>query len=170
MYSSLSSPFETRCSLLVEKPDMTNEDLHGSDQSEMYIQQIVLQTLQHGGSASKPRTFTFLPVMDVWSFPKYPSRTLILPGTADLSKELKSFIIKNQIFLDEEECWLGTWLHPQTGEYYLDIATGVEDLEEAYQLALKAGQKEGRQVVAMFNARQNRTVYLREFTTSNEQR
>ncbi len=140
------------------------------DPFEFYVLQVVSRTLQNGGSASKPHTLTFLPDMNVWSFPKYPSRTLIVPGTVDLAQELRSFIAKNEAALVEEDCWLGTWLHPQTGEYYLDVATGVEDLEEAYQMAMNTGREEGRQVVAIFNAMQKRTIYLRDFSTTDKHR
>lgn len=136
-----------------------------TDQFERYIKLVVTRTQQNGGSASKPGMMTFLPDINVWSFPKYPSRTLILPGTANLAQELHAFIEQNEAALAEADCWLGTWLHPQTGEYYLDVATGVEDLDQAYQMAVKIGREDGRQVVAMFNAKQNRTVYLQSSIT-----
>lgn len=140
-----------------------------TDSFDLYIREIVSRTLRSGGSASKPRTRSFLPALDIWSFPKYPSRTLILPGTENLAEELKLFIAQNGAALAEKDCWLGTWLNPQSGDIYLDIATGVETLEEAYQLAMKTGLEEGRHVVAMFNAKRNRTVYLREFFTKSGQ-
>ena len=100
--------------------------------------------------------------MDVWSFPKYPSRTEILPPTVDLETELRKFVIQNESFLSEADCWLGTWINPRTGDYYLDIATGIAELSEARRAAKKASLTEGRKIVAIFNSKRNETVYLWE--------
>lgn len=129
---------------------------------EKYILEIVRRTLNFGGSASKPNMCGFLPSMDVWSFPKYPARTAILPHTVDLAHELREFIQRNETVLDEEDCWLGTWIHPGSGDYYLDVATGIGDLAEARRAAMQVGAAEGRRIVALFNAKRNETVFLRE--------
>lgn len=125
-----------------------------------YIARLVSLTLKDGGSASKPDVGFFLPPRDLWSFPKYPSKTAILPPTVDLALELQRFITVNEVFLNEEDCWLGTWINPQTGDYYFDVATGCENLSEAQEMAHKAGVREGRRVVALFNSKRNETVYL----------
>jgi len=127
---------------------------------EEYIAKVAAQTLERGGSASKPQTQTFLPAVDLWCFPKYPARTAILPSTADLMIELKRFILTNETFWSEPDCWLGTWVNPQTGDYYLDIATGYESLTEAREKASHFGAAEGRQVVALFNPKKDQTIFL----------
>lgn len=131
-------------------------------QFESYIKAVAIKTVQNGGTASKPATQTFLPVQDLWCFPKYPSKTSILPSSVDLIEELKNFILRNKEFLNEEECWLGTWVHPQTGEYYLDVSTGIDDLETALEIAVQAGKREGRHIVAIFNLQRNNTVFLEQ--------
>ena len=127
---------------------------------EIYLETVIARTLQNGGTASKPSSCKFLPVQDLWSFPKYPSKTAILPPSVNLLDELRNFVAKNEVPLNEDDCWLGTWINPQTGEYYLDIATGIEDLETAKEIAIQAGKAEGRQIVAMFNPKKNETVFL----------
>lgn len=98
--------------------------------------------------------------MDLWSFPKYPSRTEILPSTVDLETELRKFVIRNETVLREVDCWLGTWINPRSGDFYLDIATGIADLNEARNAAIKVSLEEGRKIVAIFNLKKNETVYL----------
>jgi hypothetical protein len=129
---------------------------------EEYILRVAAETLKNGGSASRLNAETFLPPMDVWSFPKYPSRTEILPPTVDLETELRKFVIQNESFLSEADCWLGTWINPRMGDYYLDIATGIAELSEARRAAKKASLTEGRKIVAIFNSKRNETVYLWE--------
>lgn len=132
-----------------------------STEFEKYLNQIVQKTIQEGGSASRPSSCTFLPIQDLWCFPKYPAKTSILSPHINLADELRKFIAENEIFLDEKDCWLGTWVNPQTGEYYLDVSTGIEEMEAARTSALQAGQKDGRDIVAMFNPKQNRTIFLK---------
>ncbi len=129
---------------------------------EEYILRVAAETRKNGGSASRLNAETFLPPTDVWSFPKYPSRTEILPPTVDLETELRKFVIQNELFLSEADCWLGTWINPRTGDYYLDIATGIAELSEARRAAIKASLTEGRKIVAIFNSERNETVYLWE--------
>ena len=128
---------------------------------EDYLAEVARKTIQEGGSASKPSSCTFLPILDQWCFPKYPARTSILPATIDLVEELRTFILKNEAYLNEEDCWLGTWLNPQTGEYYLDVSTGIENQETAVLAATHAGEVGGRNVVALFNPKQNKTIFLK---------
>ena len=85
---------------------------------------------------------------------------MIHPRTIDLATELKEFIAKNESYLNEEDCWLGTWINLLSGEYYLDVATGIHDLEEARQMAFEAGCREQRSIVTLFNPKKNQTIYL----------
>ena len=129
---------------------------------EGYLITIIEKTLSQGGTASKPSQCQFLPVRDLWSFPKYPARTVIVPDTVNLVEAVRDFITQNEAFLNEEDCWLGTWLHPQTREVYFDVSTGVQDLDTARNVANQAGTREGRLVVAMYNPFRNETIYLNE--------
>jgi hypothetical protein len=125
-----------------------------------YIAQVAAETLKRGGTASKPATGQFLPPSDVWSFPKYPSRTVILPPNVNHENALREFILRNEVYLNEEDCWLGTWIHPRTGEYYLDIAMGIADVNEARKTAMQVSADDGRRIVAMFNSLRGETVFL----------
>ncbi len=123
---------------------------------------VAAETLKNGGSASRLNEKDFLPPKDVWSFPKYPARTMILPSTVDLAAELQKFVIQNETLLNETDCWLGTWINPRTKEFYLDIATGIVDLDEAVRAAKRISLEDGRKIVAIFNSKSNETVYLWE--------
>ena len=87
---------------------------------------------------------------------------MILPSTVDLAVELREFITRNEVLLKETDCWLGTWINPRTKEYYLDIATGIVDLDEARRAAIRISHNDGRKIVAIFNSKRNETVYLWE--------
>ncbi|MFN8381413.1 MAG: hypothetical protein U0V02_05710 [Anaerolineales bacterium] len=130
--------------------------------SKEYILRVVAETIKSGGSASKLNAKKFLPPLDIWSFPKYPSRTAILPPTVDLASELQKFIICNEVLLSEPECWLGTWINPRSGEYYLDIAMGIAGKKEAHDVAKRISIEDGRKIVAIFNSKRNKTIYLWE--------
>lgn len=130
--------------------------------SEEYILRVAAETIKNGGSASKLNAKKFLPLLDIWSFPKYPSRTAILPPTVHLTTELRQFIVENEVFLNEPDCWLGTWVNPRSGEYYLDIAMGIAGENEARETAMKISVEDGRKIVAIFNAKRNETIYLWE--------
>ena len=127
---------------------------------EKYVLEVAIATLEKGGSASKLDTYQFLPPTDDWKFPKYPSKTVILSPQINLVAELKNFILVNEKFLREADCWLGTWIHPQTQEFYFDVTTRCEDFEEARKLALEFGNREGRKIVALYNSGRNQIVYL----------
>lgn len=131
-----------------------------SDLFKRYLEAVAEKTLQHGGTASNPITLEFLPIRDLWCFPKYPSKTAILPPTANLTAELESFIDQNRKSLNEADCWLGTWVNPQTGDYYLDVSTGIKGLEAARETAIRVGNNEGRKIVAIFNPARNETIFL----------
>jgi hypothetical protein len=136
------------------------QSMQHHDLLEKYISSIAAATVKSGGVAFKLDTCRFLEPTDIWSFPKYPGRTVILPSNVDLLEALAEFISRNERFLNEPDCWLGTWIHPQTGDLYLDIATGCEDLDEAQQKALEASQRDGRKIVAIYNSKRKETIYL----------
>ena len=127
---------------------------------ERYVQEIAVATLENGGMAFNLNTCQFIPPMDRWEFPKYPSKTRILPAATNLGEELRSFISANEEWLREADCWLGTWIHPQTREFYLDITTGCEDVEVARTMALEVSQRDGRRIVAIYNSKRKQIVYL----------
>ena len=125
-----------------------------------YILNIARATLQHGGVTADVSSQTLLAPVDAWYFPKYPAKALILPSTVDLCPALKQFIIANSNHWSEPNTWLGTWINPQTREYYLDITTSRQDLDEARQEAIALGLKDGRNIVAIYNPARQQTVYL----------
>jgi len=127
---------------------------------EKYALEVVIATIENGGTASKLDGYQLLPPADAWEFPKYPARTLILPPEADLVEELKNFISANEPLLREPDCWLGTWIHPGTGCFYLDITTSCNDLNEAKRVALEISERAGRRIVALYNSRRKETIYL----------
>jgi hypothetical protein len=127
---------------------------------ENYLQEIAAATLADGGVAFKLDTCQFLPPMDIWAFPKYPSRTVILPSDVNLVEALQDFVLANEPFFREPDCWLGTWIHPQTREFYLDITTSCTDLDNARKMAFEVSRREGRKIVAIFNSKRKLTVYL----------
>ncbi len=127
---------------------------------ERYVLEVVITTLECGISTSKLDTYQFLAPIDVWGFPKYPSKTAILPPEVDLVVALKNFISTNRLLLSEADCWLGTWINPGTHHFYLDITTSCDDLDAAKRMALEISDREGRKIVALYNSKRNETVYL----------
>jgi hypothetical protein len=127
---------------------------------EKYVLEVAIATLESGGTASRLETYQLLSPVDAWEFPKYPGKTAILPPDVDLVNAVKDFIFENEGLLREEDCCLGTWVNPQTQHFYLDISTSQSDLNEAKRLALEISGREGRRIVALYNSKQNRTVYL----------
>lgn len=99
---------------------------------------------------------------DSWCFPKYSSRTRIVPQTADLLIELETFVKDNMEFLIEEDTFLGVWLNPNTQHYYLDITTAIDDLNIAKKTAKEISRREGRKIVTLYNPYLNKTEYLWE--------
>ncbi|MCD4753988.1 MAG: hypothetical protein K8R40_13035 [Anaerolineaceae bacterium] len=127
---------------------------------ERYVLDVAIATLEKGGTASRIDTYQFLTPVNAWRFPKYPSKTVILPPDVCLSVELEKFIGANETYLREPGCWLGTWINPHTKNYYLDISTSCKDLEKARQTAIDISIKEGRKIVAIYNSKLAQTVYL----------
>jgi hypothetical protein len=139
---------------------MDSKSQQNQEPFEQYIPRIAAMTLKDGGAAFKLDSCQFLEPMDIWAFPKYPSRTAILPRSINLMEAFRCFISTNEQFLREPDCWLGTWIHPQTGDFYLDIATGCRDFAEASIQALEASQHDGRKIVAIYNSKRRQTIYL----------
>lgn len=132
----------------------------GKNDFEKYILNVATATLKKGVTASNLDTYQFLAPVDAWGFPKYPGRTVILPPEADLVEALKTFIADNEPALREADSWLGTWINPHTGEYYLDITTSRQGLAEARATAKAISLREGRKIVALYNSKRDQTVYL----------
>ena len=129
---------------------------------ERYVLDVAIATLQYGITTSNIDSYQFLEPVDAWGFPKYPGRTAIVPPGEDLATALKRFIFDNGSSLREPDAWLGTWINPQTDHYYLDITTSYQDFDEAKQIAIEIGEKEGRRIVALYNSRRQETVYLKD--------
>jgi hypothetical protein len=127
---------------------------------EKYILEVAIATLEKGGTASRLDTYQFLPPVDAWEFPKYPGKTVIFPLEVDLVEELRNFISANESLLRESNCWLGTWINSHTQHFYFDITTSCNDIDEARKTALEIGEREGRKIVALYNSKRNKTVYL----------
>lgn len=127
---------------------------------EKYLLEVAIITLEKGGSASKLDTYEFLPPIDAWGFPKYPGKTAILSSDIDLVAALRKFVTDNELYLRETDSWLGTWIHPATRDYYLDITTSCIDLEEAKREAIVRSHAEERKIVALYNTKRDQTVYL----------
>jgi hypothetical protein len=127
---------------------------------EKYILEVSIATLERGGVTTNPMTYQFLAPIDAWGLPKYPGKTAILSPGANIAEELIQFIEENATYLKEPDAWLGTWINPATKCCYLDITTIYPTLEEAKKEALIRSMQESRDIVAIFNFKQNQTVYL----------
>jgi hypothetical protein len=127
---------------------------------ENYILAVATATLENGGTASKLDTYQLSPPANDWKFPKYPSKTVISSPETDLVQGLKRFVLANESSLRESDCWLGTWINPQTQHFYFDITTSHHNFDEAKKMALEISVREGRKIVALYNSERNQTVYL----------
>lgn len=136
---------------------------------EKYLLEVAITTLEKGMSASKLSTYQFLAPIDAWGFPKYPGKTAILPPECDLLRELRAFISLNRPFLLEADSWLGTWIHPVSRYYYLDVTTSRVELDEARREAISRSQQEGRKIVALYNSKREQTVYLWDGSQEEEE-
>ncbi len=125
-----------------------------------YLERVRELTLEQGWTVSSPVTEGFLRQADAWGFPKYPDRTVILPPDADLIAALGSFIVTNTVFSQETNCWLGTWVHPETGKIYLDVTTSCKGLEATLRQVAQINTVSKRQIIAIYNSSLDKTVYL----------
>jgi len=117
-------------------------------------------TLEQGWAVSNPVTEEFLRRADAWGFPRHPDRTVILRPDADVTAALEAFIVTNTVFLQEHNCWLGTWVRPATGDVYLDVTTSCKGLDEALRVVSRINATSKRQIIALYNSSLDKTVYL----------
>jgi hypothetical protein len=127
---------------------------------EKYILEVSIATIEKGGVTTNPNTYQFLDPIDAWGLPKYPGKTAILLPEANIAQELIRFIKVNTMYLQEPDAWLGTWINPSTQRCHLDITTIYSTLEEAKKEAVLRSIQESRHIVAIYNFKQNQTVYL----------
>jgi hypothetical protein len=135
-------------------------DVHFEASFEDYVLEICQITQERGGVTSKVDTHQFVEAIDAWGVPKYPDRTVILPPGADLLQEVTVFIERNSEYLYAPDCWLGTWIDSKTGNCYLDVTAIYASLEDAWHEVLMLSQCAQRKIVALYNFKQERTVYL----------
>ena len=127
---------------------------------ERYVLKVCTMTLERGGTTSRPDTYPFLSAVYAWGLPKYPDRTVIFPPDANLPTTVTAFIQKNADFFKEKNCWLGTWINPQTNHCYLDITCIYTRLEEARREAITLCHRAQRKIVALYDFKRGRAVYL----------
>lgn len=129
---------------------------------EKFILEVSIATLEHGGVTSNLHTYQFLAPIDAWGLPRYPEKTLILQPDADIFSGLRHFIHANTDSLHAPGSWLGTWINPSTDCCHLDITEIYPTFEEARAQALQRNASGVRAIVAIYNFKQKRTVYLRD--------
>ena len=127
---------------------------------ELYVLEVCIATLERGGTTSRPDTYQFLSSIEAWGLPKYPDRTVILPPDANLPQEVTTFIHNNADSFREKNCWLGTWIDPQTSHCYLDITGIYTCLDDARREAMLLCHRAQRKIVALYDFKRERTVYL----------
>lgn len=125
-----------------------------------YLEKVVTLTLEQGWAVSKPRTGTFLQPTDAWGFPRHPDETAILPPDADLKAALAAFVTANAALLDEPNCWLGTWVNPETNAIYLDVTTSCQTLGEVLEVTAEINARSRRKIIAVYNSALDETIYL----------
>lgn len=127
---------------------------------ERYVLDVCIATMERGGVTSKINTYQFFSSTEGWGVPRYPDRTVILyPGT-DLPNAIAAFIHENRTSLREPDCWLGTWIDPDTGNCYLDITAIHWCLEEALREAIVLSQSAQRKIVALYDFKNEQPIYL----------
>jgi hypothetical protein len=127
---------------------------------ELYVLEVCIATLERGGTTSRPDTYQFLSSIEAWGLPKYPDRTVILPPDANLPQEVMAFIHNNAESFREKNCWLGTWIDPQTSHCYLDITGIYTCLDDARREAMLLCRRAQRKIVALYDFKREQTVYL----------
>lgn len=134
--------------------------LRTPEKFDRYIHEIVTATKDKGGATTKIDTLEFLQETDCWVFPKYPQITLVLPSDADIEYGIKQFILSNLDLLITANWWLGTWINTINTNYHIDIITMCEVMEIALSTAQNIGKANGHGIVALYNPKYRRTVYL----------
>jgi hypothetical protein len=135
-------------------------DLLGLYAFEKYVLEICIATIERGGVTSKLDTYEFVSSLDAWGLPKYPDKTVILSPGANLRQEITAFIYQNETSLRESNCWLGTWIDPDTGDCYLDMTALYFHLEDAKREAITLSKRARRKIVALYDFKHGRSVYL----------
>jgi len=62
--------------------------------------------------------------------------------------------------LRESNCWLGTWINPDTGDCYLDMTALYFCLEDAKREAIALSKRAQRKIVALYDFQHGRSLYL----------
>jgi len=127
---------------------------------EKYVLEVCIATLERGGTTSKLDTYEFVSAIDAWGISKYPGKTAILLPEANLPQEITAFIHTNKVYLQQPDCWFGTWIDPCTGNCYLDITAIYPCLEEARREAIALSRKTQRRIIALYNFKYGQTHYL----------
>lgn len=117
-------------------------------------------TRGNGGATADLATMRILPPEDVWYFPRFPDRTMIVAFT-DLDSSIHTFIEMNRGTLISGDLWLGTWVNPETRACFLDLITCNPDEQEALSLARRYSEDGGRKIIAICNPirQQTRAVW-----------
>ena len=126
-----------------------------------HLQQIITATYKQGGATARLEPAEMLGPVDIWMFPKHPGKTVIVPPGRALLPAIQTFVQLHRAALCEQDAWLGTWVSPITGYWHIDITMGCCDFNQAQQQAFAYSVRDGRAIVALYNMRQRRTVYLR---------
>lgn len=129
---------------------------------EKFMLEVSIATLELGGVTCNLSTHQFLVPIDAWGLPRYPEKTLILQPDADIFAGLCSFIAHNSYALSAADSWLGTWINPRTRCCHIDITEICSNFEEAYTQAFRRNASSSRAIVAIYNFKHKRTVYLQE--------
>jgi hypothetical protein len=129
---------------------------------EKYVLDVSIATLERGGVTSNISTYQFLTSTDAWAVPKYPDKTIRVIPDEYLMQKIVQFIRTNESLLKEPDCWLGTWVDPYTSICHLDITTLYPCLEDARTQALSLNQRAKHAIIALYDCKQQQTVYLRE--------
>lgn len=125
-----------------------------------FFNKVIEEIMQSGGASVDVKRQIIVQPQDYWMFPKYPSKTRIIPKTMDLKREIDKYLEDCKVQLHEKGVYFGIWLNPKTNEYYLDITMTVGEMKEAILVAKKISIDEGRKIVAIYNPLRNETVYL----------
>ncbi len=135
-------------------------DLLGEYAFEKYVLEMCIATIERGGVTSKLDTYEFVSSIEAWRLSIYPDKTVILSPGANLRQEITAFIEKNETSLRGPNCWLGTWINPDTGDCYLDMTVLYFRLEDAKREAIEVNKNARRKIVALYDFQHERSLYL----------